>query len=112
VQLSRYTEPQQDILLAPWRDDFTPRTALLPSNAPFGHRDLGHKPSVTTASEDAHFMPKRVRELWIENLRTMSFSFIEIPAPKHLQPLDLQARRLSFPYRFSGIVFTVDELLG
>ena len=88
VRLSRYTEPQPDILLAPWRDDFYASKRLSAE-----HALLVIEISDTTIRYDRNrkmplYMPKPVSVNCGSRIsRTMSFSFIEIPARKHSQPL-------------------------
>jgi hypothetical protein len=84
VRLSRYTEPQPDILLAPWRDDFYTSKGRART---FGHRDLGHNHPDDHNRKMLLYAKAGVRELWTETLQgTVSFSFIENPARKHSQP--------------------------
>src|SRR5206468_9660463 len=110
VRLSRYTEPQPDILLAPWRDDFYAWKRLSAE-----HALLVIEISDTTIRYDRNrkmplYAKAGVRELWIENLQDDVILVYRNPVAETLRtflPFN-GAGSLSLT-SFAVIVFTFNE---
>jgi len=113
VRLSRYTEPQPDILLAPWRDDFYASKRLSAE-----HALLVIEISDTTIRYDRNrkmplYAKAGVRELWIENLQQDVILVYRNPGSETFATSLTFKRGVSLSLTaFPEIVFTVDELLG
>jgi Uma2 family endonuclease len=113
VRLSRYTEPQPDILLAPWRDDFYASKRLSAEDAL-----LVIEISDTTIRYDRNrkmplYAQAGVRELWIENLQEdVILVYRNAGADTFATSLTLKRGDSLSLTAFPEIVFTIDELLG
>ena len=113
VRLSRYTEPQPDIVLAPWRDDFYASERLSA-----GHTVLVVEISDSTVRYDRNrkmplYAQSGVPELWIENLQEDVILVYRDPGPKTFSTSLVFHRGESFSLTaFPDVAFTVDELLG
>ncbi|PYR98256.1 MAG: Uma2 family endonuclease [Acidobacteria bacterium] len=111
--LSRYTEPQPDIVLAKPRADFYAEK-WLSSEDTF----LAIEVSDSTISYDRNrkmslYARARVRELWIENLREGVILVFRDPRGNGYKTCLTFQRGQSFsPSAFPEVTFTVEELLG
>jgi len=113
VRLGRYTEPQPDILLAPWRDDFYASHRLSAKDAL-----LVIEISDSTVRYDRNrkmplYAKAGVRELWLENLQEDLILVYRDPQPESFATSLVFERGESLSMTaFPQISFTVDELLG
>ena len=112
VRLSRYTEPQPDILLAPWRDDFYASKRLSAE-----HALLVIEISDTTIRYDRNrkmplYAKAGVRELWIENLQDDSLLVYRDPVDNaYTTSLVLHRGESVSIIALPDVTFTVDQLL-
>jgi Uma2 family endonuclease len=106
-------QPQPDILLAPWRDDFYASKRLSAE-----HALLVIEISDTTIRYDCNrkmplYAKAGVRELWIENLQDDVILVYRNPgAETFATSLTFKRGESLSLTAFPEIVFTVDELLG
>jgi Uma2 family endonuclease len=113
VRLSRYTEPQPDIVLAPWRDDFYASKRLSAE-----HTVLVIEISDSTVRYDRNrkmplYAQAGVPELWIENLQEDVILVYRDPGPKTFSTSLVFHRGESVSLAaFPDVAFNVDELLG
>jgi Uma2 family endonuclease len=113
VGLSRFTEPQPDILLAPWREDFYAGKRLSAE-----HALLVIEISDSTVRYDRNrkmplYAKAGVRELWIENLQEDVILVYRNPGPETFATSLVFKRGESLSLTaFPEIAFAVDELLG
>ena len=113
VLLSRYTEPQPDIVLARPRDDYYASARISPENT-----FLVIEISDTTLRYDRHrkmplYAKSGVSELWIENLQNDVILVYRDPGPKtYSTSLTVHRGESISLAAFPDVVFKVDELLG
>ena len=113
VLLSRYTEPQPDIVLARPRDDYYASARISPENT-----FLVIEISDTTLRYDRHrkmplYAKSGVSELWIENLQSDVILVYRDPGPKtYSTSLTVHRGESISLAAFPDVVFKVDELLG
>jgi Uma2 family endonuclease len=113
VRLSRYTEPQPDIVLARPRKDYYSTRRILPRDT-----FLVIEISDSTIRYDRNrkmplYAKSRVPELWIENLQENVILVYRNPAPETFATSLVFTRGQSISMAaFPEIVFKVDELLG
>ena len=113
VRLSRYTEPQPDILLARPRDDYYAGKRISP-----GDTLLVVEISDTTVRYDRNrkmplYAKSGVPEVWIENLQEDVILVYRNPGPETFSTSLVFHRGESLSLTaFPEIVFKVDELLG
>jgi Uma2 family endonuclease len=113
VRLSRYTEPQPDILLARPRADYYAGKRISPEDT-----FLVIEISDTTVRYDRNrkmplYAKSGVPELWIENLQEDVILVYRNPGPETFSTSLVFHRGESVSLTaFPEIVFTVDELLG
>ena len=113
VLLSRYTEPQSDIVLARPRDDYYASERISPENT-----FLVVEVSDTTLRYDRNrkmplYAKSGVSELWIENLQNDVILVYRDPGPKtYSTSLTVHRGESISLAAFPDVVFKVDELLG
>lgn len=113
VRLSRYTEPQPDIVLARPRTDYYAGRRIFPADI-----FLVIEVSDTTVRYDRNrkmplYAKSGVPELWIENLQENVILVYRNPGPETFETSSVFRRGESIsPAAFPEIVFKVDELLG
>jgi len=113
VRLSRYTEPQPDILLARPRDDYYANKRISPEDTL-----LVIEISDTTVRYDRNrkmplYAKSGVSELWIENLQEDVILVYRKPSPETYATSLAYDRGESISLQaFPEVLFKVDELLG
>jgi len=113
VRLSRYTEPQPDILLARPRDDYYASQRIFPKDT-----FLDIEISDTTLRYDRNrkmplYAKSGVSEVWIENLQDDVILVYRKPGPEtYSSSLTLGRGESIWLAAFPEILFKVDELLG
>jgi len=113
VRLSRYTEPQPDILLAHPRDDYYAGKRICPEDTL-----LVIEISDTTLRYDRNrkmplYAKSRVPEIWIENLQQDVILVYRKPGPEtYSTSLEFHRGESISLAAFPDVVFKVEELLG